>query len=282
MADADAQRALDIIARFSDDGDTIIQRICGPGWSANRHAVVLALIFRDEGLTTREISRRSGMGRRQLARLITSLRSDGLIHVERSDEDGRSVVVELTPAGAARQRALTDALDAWLTQYADEAEAVVVELGGHLDLDAPAETDPLLIVQRIGSAGVAFADELTSTEIGAEIYGRQRSAVMQIAGRGPVQPSELAWMLGASRSGTSYVIDQLCNRGLMQRSHPTDLSDGRIVLVSLTPSGEEFAGQIADALAHQAAQLIPVFNDIARWTTHTARGQDGSGLVRGA
>lgn len=130
MVDDLGQDALDTLSRFSQDVDGIFGCLFGPGWAANRHVVVLCLVFGGESLTTRQISDGSGMSRRSLTRLMTSLRSGGLIELGRAPEDARAMAVTLTDAGAERRRALAEALDSCFARYADRAEGVVVGLGG--------------------------------------------------------------------------------------------------------------------------------------------------------
>ena len=76
-----------------------------------------------------------------------------------------------------------------------------------------------------GAAGIAFADYL--------VLGVVRQAGGQSA------PSAIADVLGRTTGGMSLTLDRLEAAGWLQRS--PDPSDGRRVIVSLTPAGQRLA-----------------------------------------
>jgi len=282
MVDDPRQDAFATLSSFSREVDGIFSRLFGPGWSSNRHVVVVCLVFSGEGLTTREISSRSGMGRRGVSRLVTSLRSDGLVKLSRLTQDGRSMAVILTAAGIERGRLLSEALDECFSRYVARAEEVIAALGGRIDSGGTVETDPVAITRRLAAAGVELVDDIESTQVGAEVVGRQRTALMQLGARGPLRPSDLADAVGASRSGTSYVIDELCRRELAVRRRGADPGDGRVVVVELTPRGADAAREIAAAYQRQNEPVIAAFSDIARWDRRGAHSPEESRRQRGA
>lgn len=143
--------------------------------------------------------------------------------------------------------------------------------GGRVDTEGTDAADPLVITRRLAFAGTALVDEIESAQVGADIVGRQRTALMQLGARGPLRPSDLAAAIETSRSGTNYVIDELCRRGLAARHRGAHTGDGRVVMVELTPEGADAAREIATAYDRQKEPVTAAFNQIARWGSLAAR-----------
>ncbi|GEM_PF-2187246 len=258
------------ISRFSGEVTRLIDRVFGADLSANEQVLALTLVFEGAEVTTREIERRSRLGRRAVNRLVVRLRTDGLVSETRSTGDGRAIAVAPTPAGAACARVFAEELDRYFASFSADAGAVVAGLGGHLDDQAPhAEIDPLALLRRLAFAGVQLADEEVALTPTFRLVGRQRSALERVAVLGPMQPSDLASSLGISRSATTYVIDQLCARGLLVRRADASSGDRRRMLIEATPEGELAADAIIRAYERQRESLIAVFSDVARWPTRT-------------
>jgi len=77
--------------------------------------------------------------------------------------------------------------------------------------------------------------------------------------KGELPVSEVQRRILVESSSTTYVVDKLCDRGLVRR-RPSD-SDRRVTLLALTPAGRRLMERIfpphADAMRHAVAALPP-------------------------
>jgi DNA-binding MarR family transcriptional regulator len=78
----------------------------GPHDITHMDGKVLGFFDRHPGATQRDLAKHSGRDKAQLARLIKSLRDQGLLQAEADEQDRRNVRLSLTGQGRAVQRAL--------------------------------------------------------------------------------------------------------------------------------------------------------------------------------
>jgi DNA-binding MarR family transcriptional regulator len=78
----------------------------GPYDLTHMEGKILAFLARNSGATLSELVAHSGRDKSQLARLIKSLREQGLLHGQNDKEDRRSVRLNLTSEGRAIHQSL--------------------------------------------------------------------------------------------------------------------------------------------------------------------------------
>jgi DNA-binding MarR family transcriptional regulator len=115
-----------------------------------------------------------------------------------------------------------------------------VARGRHLDEIAEALPQRAATLSRLFLRQAGFA--VTRTEVGVMYALRTR----------PRRITELAAHEGVTQPAITLLVNRLEERGWVRRG--TDPSDGRVVLVSLTPSGERVFDRLRDeyrALLHE-------------------------------
>ena len=80
------------------------------------------------------------------------------------------------------------------------------------------------------------------------------STLSALERRGPQRISEMAGLQGVAQPSMTVLVGSLEQAGLMARR--PDPSDGRAVLVSLTPHGEEFLAGLRRAGAERMSELV--------------------------
>ena len=95
----------------------------------------------------------------------------------------------------------------------------------------------------------ALLTRLLAREIGHEI-SRTEAGVLNVLSNGPRRITELAELEGLAQPTTTILVKRLEDRQLVKRTHPAH--DGRVVLVSLTPTGRRV---LDDARARTTATM---------------------------
>jgi DNA-binding MarR family transcriptional regulator len=102
----------------------------------------------------------------------------------------------------------------------------------------------------------ALLTRLLARAIGSEI-SRTEAGVLNVLGTGPRRITELAELEGLAQPTMTQLVKRLEERQLVTRSHPAD--DGRVVLVSLTPTGrrvlEDIRARAAEAMHAYLAEV---------------------------
>ena len=83
------------------------------------------------------------------------------------------------------------------------------------------------------------------------------SALATVSKQGPLRLAELAQLESVSAPSTTRLVSELEAKGLVVRE--SDPDDGRAVLISITPEGEQ---TIARARAARAAMLAELFREL--------------------
>ena len=97
-----------------------------------------------------------------------------------------------------------------------------------------------------GARGLTFADYLVLGVVRRSPAGRSA-------------PTAIARVLGRTTGGTTLALDRLETNGFLRRTR--DESDGRRVVVELTPAGRRIATAINDALHEWESELyLPIPN----------------------
>jgi DNA-binding MarR family transcriptional regulator len=79
-------------------------------------------------------------------------------------------------------------------------------------------------------------------------------SLASVAKRGPLRLAELAQLEGVSAPGATRIVAELETRGLVSRG--VDPGDGRAVLITVTPAGNEAILRARAARAEVVAQLL--------------------------
>lgn len=267
-----------LIGRFSDDMTLLQNRSFGGEWASNEDTLALLEIVLQGGATTRRIAETSGLYRRAVSRLIARLSHDDLIQVGPALADRRLVAVTLSPRGMQAAATYRADLDQFFRSSHALARAIVSGLGGqHLVSISETGPDPLLLLQRIVRAGVSLVDAMQERAGRKQLSGRQRAALVQISAADGVRPNKLSPSLGIGRSGVAYVVDQLCDKGLVTRLPGAVPDDKRAVLLHATPHGRDIAHLVEDAIRENRSALIQVFGDVADWRADVPVAQSASG-----
>jgi DNA-binding MarR family transcriptional regulator len=103
---------------------------------------------------------------------------------------------------------------------------------------------------------VALLTRLLARELGNQI-SRTEVGVLNVLSNGPRRLTELAELEGLAQPTMTLLVKRLEANQLVRRARPTD--DGRVVLVSLTPTGtrvlEDFRGRAAAAMHEYLAEV---------------------------
>jgi len=103
-------------------------------------------------------------------------------------------------------------------------------------------------VYRLSTAVIRYTAQMRQLSLTAV------STLSALERRGPQRISELAGLQGVAQPSMTVLVGSLEQAGLMARR--PDPSDGRAVLVSLTPQGEEFLAGRRRAGAERMSELV--------------------------
>lgn len=101
-----------------------------------------------------------------------------------------------------------------------------------------------------------------TTPCGQPISVPQAHAIAELSENGPLSQQALASALGLQKSTVSRLVDQLEADDLAART--PNPSDGRSVLIALTPNGRRRAKRLATARRELFARLLQQLDDDAR------------------
>jgi DNA-binding MarR family transcriptional regulator len=114
-------------------------------------------------------------------------------------------------------------------------------------------TDRVATTQRamleLAQLGEAIGEGIESS-VGVEY--RENSVVIVLfllSLEGPKRPRAIQRSLHYSSGGTTLLLERMERLGLVSRASGGDATDGRAVVVSLTPKGRRIARRLADAVA---------------------------------
>ena len=113
--------------------------------------------------------------------------------------------------------------------------------------------------------------ETVRQRAGAEVDRAGYGVLVRVAELGPVRLSELAQYLGLDVSTVSRQVQQLEQRGLVERS--PDPHDGRAALLDLSEKGRDTTARMRDAWCETVADVIKTWKpaEIARFGTQLDR-----------
>lgn len=237
-----------------------------PGVDIHGYAVLLALA----GRTTRsqqELSRMVAVSRTTVGKVAADLVAEGLVERVRNPADRRSYLLERTALGAAAarrwRRHAEDLEDAITADFSvDEREELRRLLFRVVEDDLSPET-PDALLDSIGFLITRTQFRMHRDFVaGLQPLGlepRHFGALTALQALGPVPQAELARHLGVSGAHVVALVDDLEERGLVERRRlPTDRRSQVLHLLPGTPARIAEAARLAAASADdRLAALSP-------------------------
>lgn len=92
------------------------------------------------------------------------------------------------------------------------------------------------------------------TPCGKPVSVAEAHALLELSRHAPLAQRDLAVWLRLEKSTVSRLVTQLVAQGWVQRAPSS--SDGRVLLLSLTPEGQRIAGDLAAARRARFARLL--------------------------
>ncbi len=259
-------RAMELLGRFNDEMTHAFDQVFGTKWAEIEDILAIAAVVVDRPVTTRRLSELSGLDRRAVSRMVSRLRTEGLVTTRASQTDGRAVEVVLTHRGEQRAAALRTSMTAFFRRSTEIAREISE---GMLSARAPrvpaAPADPIELLRRVCEAGVALVRFMPDAATEGKLAARQRAALVQIATQGLVRPNDLAPALGVSRAGVAYIVDQLCAKGFVDRRRDALPEDRRAVVLEATAEGLHAVRTVMDGIEQQRERLAELFAEVALW-----------------
>lgn len=230
---------------------------------------ILALVA-DGSISTTELRRRSGLGRRAQDRLVDQLLNSGIIDRARAPDDARVHVLTLTQRGEDAVGALGRRTSDYFTASGDLVAEILSILGGPGDATHDREADEsvtsLEVLEQIASLGNELDRAIRAQRAPKHPKDRAQNALVLIAADDRARPSRLAELLHLSPGGLTYVLDGLEADGLIMRRHGQIPGDRRAVVVELTADGREVVAAIGAGLTAVKPDLRVLFTRIGAYT----------------
>lgn len=249
-------RAYIALSRYTVELTEIAHQSLGREVAGNRDVLIALTLSWKGPLTLSDLREATGSPRVSVSRALKRLEAAGLASRGRDSRDGRSFAVSLTPNGRRRVAALLSRL----ADYYVSAEPLLKEAFDLLDVgpadDASRTTEVVGISAAIAEAGAAWvsAADQALTPLGVRDFaGRVTLALIHVYGT--ARPTQIADELRLSPSGTSAVLGRLEGAGLITRRHDLTPGDRRVVVVELTPLGQQAAHMQLDLFAAHAEAL---------------------------
>lgn len=237
-----------------------------PGVDIHAYAALLAL----SGGATRSqqsLAQTISVSRTTMVKVAADLSAQGLVERVRNPDDRRSYALTRTPDGAAAARAwkhhaddLEDAITATFARADREALHGLLVRVAETDLapDAPAplrESVAFLVTRIHARMHREFVAALAPLDLMPAHYG----ALTALQALGPVSQVRLAGSLGVSGAHVVQIVDDLENRGLLERRRQT--SDRRNQHLHLREGVDEVLAQateLGEAVAEQRLRALSV------------------------
>lgn len=255
-----ANRAVRLLNEFSIDYTAIVDDVIGTEHAGNAQIHAVIRIAVGDHHTTAALSESTGLSRRSLNTLVTTLSRHRLVQRRRDRADGRSILVVPTPHGRRELNLMVDRLDDFFVGAAPRAKDIVNELESVLDLPAatPVPTDIVDLIVRTSTVGVNLADAHRRRSANPSPRGRELLALLSMGTHEVTRPSVLADELRLSTGGVSSLLDRLERRNWIHRAARAG-EDRRAVEVTLTPDGQRLVDSFGAAVLECAEELRDLF-----------------------
>ena len=252
-----AVRALVVFHRLALDLSRDAEVSLGPSLTADLDLRVARLVQQDGGISSSALVEQLDLPRSTLARALARVRDEGLVERANDPLDARRAQWRLTRLG---QQKLDEYVAAIAETFRGHLAAVEQVLRSHervpdgpIDGFARAEFD---VADALRSAGAAMDREVTRTTPAVGLAAAvDRAALLAVADRGSARPGELAGDSGLAPAGVTSLVDRLVRHGLVVRERGLD-SDGRAVVITLTPAGQRAVEAMVDAFRRHEPVLV--------------------------
>ena len=258
----EARTLLSLINRYSialTEAAGTVPGVVDPG---NREILGLVELFRNEPISSNDLSERSGLSRRDTNRLAKTLDAYGLIDRVPSDADRRVLLLELTTSGRRQRTKFVRSLSGFFDESAELAASIAEAFDQERPTVAPPDTtDVLDATEAVARAGVVITDAF---EVGADGPTRRAAFALILVATGEFErPSELAERLGYTSGGMAHVLDDLERAGYIERRYGTLADDRRASVVTLTEAGCDWVTATCSAVVAAGPVVAPVFASLA-------------------
>lgn len=248
---------------------TLTERLMPDGVHV-REAVLLELLDHGAPLSGRDIARLTWLNRSLVVKLVDAVEGQGWALRGRHERDRRCYALNLTPAGAAALPGLGRVLDEVDALFLDDLiPGERIRLHGLLTLLL--DDDPVLGIRSLAGRSsflVVRAHRALRERSGAEmaaigLHPREFGALSMLADGPGCSQAELAARVGVSPPGVLGLVDDLEQRGLVDRVRST--VDRRVLELSLSDAGVGVlaaARRIAGGIQADLAARLGVEGDI--------------------
>lgn len=259
-------RVMGHLGYFNDRMTRAFDDLFGTYWAEIEEMLAVVTLLSDDVISTRRLAEVSGMNRRSVSRLVLRLREAGSVMSQRAPADGRVMEVVLTERGKLQSQELRDMASAVFIETAHTAAEISRELQMDVTSLSPLRTtDPLQMLERICRAGAELVQYLPEPVSVGKLAARQRAGLVFVATNAGVRQRDLAQALGLSRAGTSYVVGQLCMKGLIVKADAEVDGDRRVVPLVASPAGERVVQAVLDAIEEKRVSLAQLFSELSCW-----------------
>ncbi len=236
--------------------------------------LAIQALVTDESISTTELRRRSGLGRRAQDRLVDQLLKRGIIDRARAIYDARVHLLTLTPKGDDAVAALDQRLSDYFTNCGDVIAEILSILGGPADQTderaAAGAVTALEVLGQIASLGTKLDAAIRAQRAPKHPKDRPQGAVIAIAAADRARPARLAEQLHLSPGGLTYILNRLEADKLITRKHGQIPGDRRAVVIELTADGHKVIAAIGAGLNAVKPELRVLFTRIAAYTQTSA------------
>lgn len=255
----------ELLVEFSVAMTEIVDRAMGTDYAGNREIRAILCLIRSDATTLKALSEGTGMTKRAVTGLVKDLEDRGLVVRRRNPEDRRKVVVALTSMGRDRSRHMELELHQFFVGARPLASRIVDRVAEEADLTSGAvatadaeDVGALELLDRVVGAGIELSSTVEARTNGFQLTGHNQPALFLVAS-GVSRPGDLAAALAMSSGGMTYVIDQLEDAGLVERTYGLS-EDRRAVQVRTTSEGDRVVQERISAFQEFAPTLVQVFS----------------------
>ena len=250
--------AIALLQRFSLELDLVARDILAfDGGVPNVDIEVLSALWGVDTLSPTQLADAIDLPRSTTSRAIARLAAQDLLERHQRADDGRRADLQLTPSGRVQVTRFSQALaDFFVAAQATVKESVL--LLGHDPENAIAAPGigAIELVGLMSAAGNAFVAEVTPAVRSFGVTtAMDRYAVVLVADRGQMRPSQLADELVLTPPGVSSLLDRLEAAELVTRQQGVVVDDGRGVAVRLTPRGSKAAEAVVKVFRRHEGAL---------------------------
>lgn len=261
---ASVLRSLVLLERLLLDLSRDAESVLSASPAASLDMELLHCVRRTGGISPSQLVEQVGRPRSSVARGLARLLQEGLLVRARCTQDARQAELRLSPAGKRSLKTFVAASTDTITRSETNVEEVLHLLGRDPQWTAERSRVPdvLAALDQLTEARSAFAHDLRPALRVFDLdEAVDRGGLLVVAEGRQARPTHMAHELGLTPPGVTSLLDRLESKGLVER----DLgiaSDGRAVLVRLTPRGRRAVRAYISTFRHHQANLLDAIENI--------------------